>query len=135
MSSVRFTDPLKPQPTLKGYTAWVFSEVVETLGFSHAEGAAHIISQWIRDNAEELKEDFGISIPAYRNAKAAETDSPSKQDFRAMETELDELRAEIRQLKAESKSRLQPDNDDERKAFEEFKRQQRAARAESSTIQ
>lgn len=132
---MKIADPLKPQPTLKGYTAWVFAEVVDTLGYSHAEGAAYIISQWIRDNAEELREDFGISIPAYRKARAAAEATPIKEDLREIEESLDGLKAELDQLKASAQQSTESEEDEERRAFEEFKRQRRAARAESSTIQ
>ena len=38
---------LKPQPTLKGYYAWVISRMVEIDGKTPAEIAARMVEEWI----------------------------------------------------------------------------------------
>ena len=52
---------VKPQPTLKGYSAWVFIRLVEAKGRTPAEISAWIMERWIDENGKFLSEEFGIS--------------------------------------------------------------------------
>lgn len=58
-------DPIKPQPTLKGYHAWVLQTLVLNWGLPQAEVAAWVIQNWIFENDEKLRK-YGISFEAYQ---------------------------------------------------------------------
>ncbi len=51
----------KPQPTLKGYSAWVINRLIEAKAITSAEVTAWIIERWIDENAKFLSEEFGIA--------------------------------------------------------------------------
>lgn len=56
---------LKPQPTLKGYSAWAFNRLIFIEGWSLAEGAAWIITNWLKENKELLDEEYEISVKRF----------------------------------------------------------------------
>lgn len=76
---------VKPQPTIKGYSGWAFSRVIEVLGLTQAEGAAHLITLWLNENRDLLDREFHISVGRYLEQK-----------------ERDELQAEALQKGAKS---------------------------------
>ncbi len=57
---------LKPQPTLKGYNAWVVARLVEAKGITQAEVAAWIIDRWVDGNGRLLADEYGISREHFR---------------------------------------------------------------------
>lgn len=62
------TELLKPQPTLKGYYAWVVMELVKRNGESPAEVAQWMIREWIHDKDHELIK-YGISWKLYQKRR------------------------------------------------------------------
>jgi hypothetical protein len=57
--------PVKPQPTLKGYNAFVINNLVELKGHTAAEVVAWMVERWIDSNGEFLAEEFGITRDRY----------------------------------------------------------------------
>ena len=72
---------LKPQPTVKGFYAWVIERMEVATGDSPAEAAAWIIRAWIDNNQDFLRTSYGIrredftgviSLADRRDAKESE---------------------------------------------------------------
>ncbi len=53
--------PIKPQPTLKGYTAWAFDRLIKVQGISQAEGASWVVERWLQAERQYLAEQYQIS--------------------------------------------------------------------------
>jgi hypothetical protein len=69
MSTERAFDPeqpLKAQPTIRGYNHWVVSQLMEGKGISPAEAVAWIVDRWVDDNRAFLEEEFGLSRDRYK---------------------------------------------------------------------
>ena len=60
---------IKPQPSLRGFTAYVLQEFVNIRGITPAEGAAYMIERWIDSNREELEEVYGLSVNSYLKSR------------------------------------------------------------------
>jgi hypothetical protein len=58
----------KPQPTLKGYWAWVFDEFVQADDKEASPVAAQLIEDALRARQEELAKDYGITRERYKTA-------------------------------------------------------------------
>lgn len=61
---------LKPQPTLRGYVAWAFQQVVESRGVTLAEGAAWTVEQWVAQNEDLLKTEYGVTLERFQDFQA-----------------------------------------------------------------
>lgn len=61
--------PVKPQPTIKGYSAWVFERLVEAKGLSPAEIAWWMIDRWVDENQKFLEGKFGITRKAFLDSQ------------------------------------------------------------------
>ena len=64
------TRPIKPQPTLKGYTAWAFTRLIAIQGVSQAEGISWIVDRWLQIERDHLELQYGISPQKYRDELA-----------------------------------------------------------------
>ncbi len=63
------TDRIKPQPTLNGYNAWVFRQLLEAKGIGPAQLAEWIIDRWIDSNGQVLSDEFDVQRRDYRKLK------------------------------------------------------------------
>jgi hypothetical protein len=61
---------MKPQPTLKGYDAWVVDQLVKAKGITQAEVVAWICDRWVDSNRGFLEEEFGITRAQYKSEPA-----------------------------------------------------------------
>ena len=68
--------PIKPQPTLKGYSAWVVNRLVEAKGITQAEAVAWILDRWIDANRGFLEEEFEITRAQYKRESSSATVLP-----------------------------------------------------------
>jgi hypothetical protein len=59
---------VKPQPTLKGYWAWVFAQYVEADAKEAGPVAAQLIEEALRAKQEVLLRDYGITREGFRAA-------------------------------------------------------------------
>ncbi len=57
----------KPQPTLKGYIGWAFTEYVRADDQEPGPTAEAMIADWIRSHAEMLEEQYDITRERYRH--------------------------------------------------------------------
>jgi hypothetical protein len=64
---------LKPQPTLKGYYAWVISKVVEVDGKTAAEITARIIEDWVDSRSEMLAQEYAASRKVFTKSQVRPT--------------------------------------------------------------
>lgn len=62
--------PLKPQPTIRGYNHWVVCQLMEGKGISAAEAVAWIVDRWVDDNRPFLDDEFGLSRDRYKRELA-----------------------------------------------------------------
>ena len=60
---------VKPQPTIRGYNAWVFEKLVERKALNPAEVASWIIDRWVDENKDFLEVTFGITRDEFLNIK------------------------------------------------------------------
>lgn len=65
MAETKYT--IKPQPSLRGFAAYVLQEFVATRGITPAEGAAYMIERWIDEHREELEKDYDLSLKTFRH--------------------------------------------------------------------
>ena len=63
---------VKPQPTLTGYTAWVFQRLQKAKGLGPGPTASWVIDRWIDENRLFLEENFSIRRGDYEPAEPAE---------------------------------------------------------------
>ncbi len=61
----------KPQPTLKGYTAWAFNQLMRRKRLGRAEIAAWIIDRWIDEDSEGYLAKRGITFEALEEELAS----------------------------------------------------------------
>jgi len=59
-------ETVKPQPTLRGFTAWALLRLVEARGVSLAEGAAWVLERWFDEQDEYLERKYGITIDEFK---------------------------------------------------------------------
>lgn len=71
-------DRLTPQPTLRGYNAWVVKKLMAARGEGPGPTATWIIDRWISENKETLADDYEIRNEDYRNARVIEHPSTKK---------------------------------------------------------
>ena len=57
---------LKPQPTVKGYSAWVLGQLVEAKATTLAEVTEWVIDRWVDENRDFLASEFGIKREEFR---------------------------------------------------------------------
>ena len=55
----------KPQPTIKGYAAFVLRTLVERKGVTKAEVTSWMVERWIEDNRLFLAKEFSVSREEY----------------------------------------------------------------------
>jgi hypothetical protein len=55
----------KPQPTIRGYNAWVFRRLLEARGDGSGPLAEWIIDRWIEQNRELLANEYDIRREQY----------------------------------------------------------------------
>ena len=60
---------IKPQPTLRGYSAWALERLVEARDISLAEGAAWILERWIDEQNDYLATRYRISIETFMESR------------------------------------------------------------------
>ena len=68
----------KPQPTLTGYSAWVFRRLVGAKGEGEGPVAKWIIDRWIEDNHALLAEKYGIRREQWEHRKTVVPHPSSK---------------------------------------------------------
>lgn len=64
---------LKPQPTLKGYYAWVISKMVEVDRKTAAEITAKIVEDWIDGKSKVLANEYAISRKVFAQGQRHST--------------------------------------------------------------
>ena len=70
---------IRPQPTIKGYSAWILGRLVAAKATTPAEVTAWVIDRWIDDNREFLATEFGITREQFqRQAKVVDYRSKSR---------------------------------------------------------
>ena len=62
--------PLKAQPTIRGYNHWVVCQLMEGKGISAAEAVAWIVDRWVDDNPAFLGEEFSLNRDRYKRELA-----------------------------------------------------------------
>lgn len=69
---------LTPQPTLRGYNAWVVKKLMAARGDGPGPTAAWIIDRWITENKEALARDYDIRNEDFRSARVIDHPSTKK---------------------------------------------------------
>jgi len=63
------TQSIKPQPTLTGYNAWAFRQLMAAKDVPPGPLAGWIIDRWIEENAKLLAEAYGIDRRDYQSSQ------------------------------------------------------------------
>jgi hypothetical protein len=62
---------LKIQATLKGYTAWVVAQLVDSKGETQADVVKYLMDRWIDDHSGWLSEQFGLTRSGFEESGAS----------------------------------------------------------------
>ena len=59
----------KPQPTIRGYNAWVLDRLVRAKGTTLAEITAWVVDRWIDENRAFLASEFDITRDQFQRPR------------------------------------------------------------------
>lgn len=74
VGSTMTTERVAPQPTLKGYNAWVFNRLLKATGKGKGPLAEWVIDQWVHANSRYLADEFDIKRAEYPAATVVSLD-------------------------------------------------------------